>query len=34
MATKFIGEKDFKKAENEYIDALKLDMHNLDIYKK
>jgi len=34
MATKFIETKEFSKAENEYIDALKLDMHNLDIYKK
>lgn len=33
-ATKFIEEKDFSKAENEYINALKLDIHNLDIYKK
>jgi tetratricopeptide (TPR) repeat protein len=34
MAIKFIEKKEFNKAENEYINALKLDMHNLDIYKK
>ena len=33
-AEKFIQEKKWGDAENEYINALKVDMHNLDIYKK
>lgn len=32
-AEELIEEKNYTKAENEYIAALKLDMHNLDIYK-
>ena len=34
QADEFIKEKNYNQAENEYIDALKSDMHNLDIYKK
>jgi len=33
VAQEFIQNKEFNKAENEYIDALKLDIHNLEIYK-
>lgn len=33
-AERFIGEKNLNRAEDEYINALKLDIHNLDIYKK
>ena len=33
-AEKFIEKKEWMKAENEYINALKIDIHNLDIYKK
>jgi tetratricopeptide (TPR) repeat protein len=34
QADVFVENKDFDKAEAEYINALKLDMHNMDIYKK
>jgi tetratricopeptide (TPR) repeat protein len=34
VADEFIKEKEYTQAENEYIEALKLDVHNLDIYKK
>ncbi len=33
-ADDFLKNKEFNKAETEYIDALKIDVHNLDIYKK
>jgi|GEM_PF-568190 tetratricopeptide (TPR) repeat protein len=33
-ADEFIKEKDYSQAESEYIDALKSDMHNIDIYRK
>ncbi len=33
-ADTFMQNKNFEKAEIEYIEALKLDMHNMDIYKK
>jgi len=34
LADTFMESKNFDKAEVEYISALKLDMHNMDIYKK
>lgn len=33
-ADDFLQKKEFAKAETEYIDALKIDVHNLDVYKK
>lgn len=34
QAELFIEEKAYDKAELEYVNALKLDMHNIDVYKK
>ncbi len=33
-AEDFLQKKEYNKAESEYIDALKIDVHNLDVYKK